>query len=117
MQTVGGGVKVIGLVILTVLLVIIDFFLLGKYLNLNKEKKFYVLFAVKTIVNILNCTLLLWKCPNTAYSYFMLCFVSILSVISIEDACSMKIDRLLSWSLLAIGSGTDLYFQQPSQDH
>lgn len=92
--------------ILTLLLIVADFFLLGKFLKIDKGKKLYILFAVKAIVNIAGCLLLAWKCPNTVYSYMMICFISLLTLISIEDAHTMKIDKLFSWILLALGALT-----------
>lgn len=104
-----GGVNVISLGFLTILLTISDFFMIEKYLKIKKERKLYVLFAIKTIVNILSYILLMWKYSNTVYSYSMLCFISLLSLISIEDVCSMKIDKFLSLALLVIGMITSFF--------
>ena len=99
----------IGLGILTVLLIIADFFLIEKFLKIKKEKKFYLLFIIKAIINMVYYVLLIWKCSNTVYSYLMMCFISLLALISIEDAISMKIDKLLSLILLAIGTVTSFF--------
>lgn len=99
----------IGLGILTVLLIFADFFLIEKYLKIKRERKFYVLFTLKVIVNIVSYVLLIWKCSNTAYGYLMMLFISLLALISIEDAIRMKIDKLLSLILLTIGAVTSFF--------
>lgn len=97
----------IGLLLLTTVLSATDFFLIKKYLKTGKN--FYMMFTFKVFVNIASCLLLMQKYVNTAYSYFMLCFIWLSALVGVEDMYSMKIDKLLCLILLVVGTSTSFF--------
>lgn len=98
----------IQLSIIALLLTVADYFVLLRYLKVEKNKKFYGLYAAKIMLQG-SAMFVLSRHADTAYNALMMVHLSLLALIAIEDAISMQIDRLLSMLLLALGTVTALF--------
>ena len=86
----------------SLVLAIVDYFMLTKYLQIKCDRKTLVLLVCGTVLNAITDV---WIVQNKglAYALLMDIFVNLLIVMGIEDSSSKQIDSKLSVMSLALG--------------